>query len=239
MRQELLLLAIAAAAVAQAQTTAKPAATAAKPVAAAHATPAAGMKLPPGVPMARGIVKTSFCLRYQDIKRGTGPLPEPNKLWHVIYTGWRASDGVKFDSSADHRPPLLDKDGKPELGPDGKPVLGAIRPMVFPQGLGDIIPGFNFGVEGMRVGGKRRLFIPWQMAYGMHTIPDRGPEHPGIPAKSDLIFDVELVEVTDMPPMPAGMPGHFAPRTAPGTPAPAHPARHIPGVRERFAGLGI
>ena len=149
--------------------------------------------------MAHGPVKIPFSLRYEDIKVGTGPVGEAGKIWHIKYTGWRAADGVKFDSWEDHRQPVMGKDGKPELGPDGKPKFGDPEPVAVPQGMGRVIPGFDYGLEGMKVGGKRRIFIPWQMAYGTHAIPDR-PDHPGIPAKSDLIFDVELVDVTDMPP---------------------------------------
>jgi hypothetical protein len=94
----------------------------------------------------------------------------------------------------------------------------------------------------MKIGGKRRIFIPWQMAYGTRAIPDRperpgSPASPGIPAKSDLIFDVELVDVTDAPqpphpPMPANRPAppatpaHPGASTQPGTgpTAPAVPA---------------
>ena len=61
--------------------------------------------------------------------------------------------------------------------------------------MGRVIPGFDYGLEGMKIGGKRRIFIPWQMAYGTaRSRPSRPPglTGPGIPAKSDLIFDVEL-----------------------------------------------
>ena len=174
---------------------------------------------------------------------GAGPVGEEGKLWHVKYTGWRAADGVKFDSWDEHKLPVI-KDGKPEMGADGKPVLGDPKPMEFPHGVGRLIPGFDAGVDGMRVGGKRRLFIPYQLAYGNRVIPDRGPEHPGIPAKSDLIFDVELVEVTDMPqpparpqfpahpstqPMPSPGPHFPLPTQKPATPGqPAAPA--VPGT---------
>ena len=84
------------------------------------------------------------------------------------------------------------------------------KPIEIPQGVGRVIPGFDYGLDGMKIGGKRRIFIPWQMAYGTHAIPDRperpgSPATPGIPAKSDLIFDVELVDVTDMPQPPHPM----------------------------------
>jgi peptidylprolyl isomerase len=260
MKQAVLILLMAASAAASAQTPAKPAApaasapkpatTASKPAttapkpaapAARSATASSAVKLPPGVPPAKGIVKTAFSLRYQDVVIGTGADAEPGKLYKVQYTGWRAADGVKFDSSYDHRPPLKDKDGKPVLGDDGKPKLGDPQPYQFPQGMGGAgrggpFPGFDQGFEGMKVGGKRRLFIPYELAYGTHAIPDRDADHPGIPAKSDLIFDIELIDVTDLPTPPnhpgmGGMPGgrpmpptHPTPG-APGTPgAPAAPA---------------
>lgn len=196
-----------------------------------------GVKLPPGVPPARGVVKTAFSLRYEDIKIGTGADAEPNKMYKVLYTGWLAADGHKFDSSEDHRFPVLDKNGKPVLGDDGKPKLGDPQPMQFPQGFGRLIPGFDQGFAGMKVGGKRRLFIPWQLAYGAHGRPGPDPEHPGIPPKADLIFDIELVDVADMPTPPArpmmpqhpGMPGMppghppVNPGAAPGAPGQATP----------------
>jgi peptidylprolyl isomerase len=217
----------------------KPAAPVAKAAPATPPTVAAVIKAPAGIPPVPGIQKPIFtvALRYQEIKIGTGPVTEPNKLYKVLYTGYRASDGAKFDSSEDHRAPLRDKDGKPILGDDGKPKLGDPQPMPFPQGTGSAISGFDQGFAGMKAGGKRRIFIPWQMAYGTRTIPDRGPDHPGIPAKSDLIFDVELVEVSEMPPLPAHPPmggPHPMPGGAPhpGTPgAPPQPgAPPAPGA---------
>lgn len=203
----MILSVVATAAIANAQTPAKPASSAAtaKPATATHT--ASAMTLPPGVPRVHGIVKTAFSLRYEDIKIGAGAEAEPNKLYKVLYTGYLAADGHKFDSSDDHRRPVLDKDGKPELGPDGKPKLGDPEPLTFPQGFGRLIPGFDQGFYGMKVGGKRRLFIPWQLAYGERGRPGPDAAHPGIPTKADLIFDVELVDVSEMPasPMRPGM----------------------------------
>jgi peptidylprolyl isomerase len=136
----------------------------------------------------------------------------------VHYTGYlgnngRPDDGKKFDSSYDHPGlPEKDKDGKPVLGADGKPKLGDPQPMAFPQGMGRLIPGFDQGFYGMKIGGKRRLFIPWQLAYGAKGRPGPDAAHPGIPPKADLIFDIELVEVADLPTPPqrpgmGGMPG--------------------------------
>jgi peptidylprolyl isomerase len=219
------LLIAAAAAAAIGQTAPKPATHAASTT---HhtATSALGVKLPPGVPPGRGILRTAFSLKYQDLKIGTGAEAEPNKLYKVQYTGYRAADGVKFDSSYDHPgAPVMDKDGKPEKDADGKIKLGPPQPMTFPQGMGRLIPGFDQGFAGMKIGGKRRLFIPWQLAYGMRDIPARGTEHPGIPPKSDLIFDVELVDVTDMPapPMRPGMGGRPMPPHPGAQPLPSRP----------------
>ena len=214
MKQTVLILFLAASATAAtAQTPAKPA-TPATPVHHTVTTAAAtAAKLPPGVPVVKGIVKPAFTLRYEDIKIGTGAEAEPNKMYKVLYTGYlgsngRPDDGHKFDSSEDHRQPLKDKDGKPVLGDDGKPKLGDAQPMAFPQGMGRLIPGFDQGFAGMKIGGKRRIFIPWQLAYGAKGRPGPDAAHPGIPAKADLIFDVELVDVTDMPTPPTG-PGGF------------------------------
>ena len=204
MKQFILSLFMAATAVAcLAQTPAKPAApkTAAKP-----ATSASSVKLPPGVPLVRGIVKTAFSLRYQDIHIGTGAEAEPNKIYKVHYTGWLAADGHKFDSSRDHKTPVVGKDGKPELDADGKPKMNEGEPISFPQGFGRVIPGFDQGFEGMKVGGKRRLFIPWQLAYGARGRPGPNAANPGIPPKADLIFDIELVDQSDMP-SPQARPG--------------------------------
>ncbi|MGA7109008.1 MAG: FKBP-type peptidyl-prolyl cis-trans isomerase [Terracidiphilus sp.] len=195
-------------------TATKPSTTVKKPAAASGSSV---VKLPPGVPRVRGVVKTAFSLRYQDIKIGTGADAEPNKIYKVLYTGWLAADGRKFDSSEDHRQPLRDKDGKPVMGEDGKPKLGDVQPISFPEGFGRVIPGFDQGFGGMKVGGKRRLFIPWQLAYGAHGHPGPDPAHPGIPPKADLIFDIELVDVSEMQ-MPMNHP----------TANPVHPGMTLP-----------
>lgn len=230
----LILLLAAGTAAAIAQTPAKPASrpSVAKPAAAAHATTASAIKLPPGVPPVRGVRKELFALKYQDIKLGTGALAEPYKTYRVHYTGWLAANGHKFDSSFDHpASPVIDKDGKPVMGDDGQPKMEAGQPINFPAGFGRVIPGWDKGFEGMKVGGKRRLFIPYQLAYGERGRPGQDADHPGIPPKADLIFDVELVDVTDLQ-MPAGHPG-MMPGTMPGmhsmpggnAPKPAAPAQ--------------
>jgi peptidylprolyl isomerase len=262
MKQSALILFLAASIVAaNAQAPAKPAAPAAKPAttAAAPATTTAA-KLPlgvpaPGIPPVKTLKKTAFSLQYQEIKVGDGPVAEPNKLYKVHYTGWlgangRPDDGRKFDSSYDRPgPPMKDKENKPVIGDDGKPKLEPPQPMPFPQGFGRVIPGFDQGFEGMKIGGKRRIFIPWQLAYGAKGRPGPDAAHPGIPEKANLIFDVELVEVNDLPmpanhppmggmrPMPGGRPMPGAPGTPaqPGTPsapgtAPTPPAPPTPAA---------
>lgn len=219
--------------------------TAAKPAAPRHTTSPTGIKLPPGVPPVHGIVRTAFCLRYQDIRIGKGAEAEANKIYKVNYTGWLAADGHKFDSSYDHKSPVMGKDGKPELDADGKPKMTDGEPISFPQGFGRVIPGFDQGFEGMRIGGKRRLFIPWQLAYGARGRPGPNPANPGIPPKADLIFDIELMDVSDMPAPqfrpgmgngPNGQPTRMMPHAtvpgAPGTPATAPPTgkRAEPGA---------
>jgi peptidylprolyl isomerase len=210
-----------------AQSGSKPATPAKPTVAGKTVTPAVGTQLPPGVPPVRGIVKTAFSLRYQDIKVGVGKDAEPNKIYKVHYTGWLAADGHKFDSSYDRRTPVIGADGKPELDESGKLKMGDPQPISVPQGFGRVIPGFDQGFTGMKVGGKRRLFIPWQLAYGARGRPGPDAAHPGIPPKADLIFDIELMDVTDLqlpanhPGMPGmgGMPGgHPMPRTPAATP---------------------
>ena len=150
----------------------------------------------PNIPKVVGLPRTLYSLRYVDTKIGTGPLAQPSQLgatqadskiffYTVRYTGW-LTDGTKFDSSYDH--------------PGAEPIT-------FPAGLHRVIPGWDTGFQGMRIGGKRRLFIPYQLAYGDAGRP------PHIPAKSDLIFDIELVSVSDTPP------AQKAPPTAPANPA--------------------
>jgi peptidylprolyl isomerase len=212
----LILLLVASTVAATAQVPVKPAASG-KPSAAKHVirrtAAATATKLPAGVPPVKGIEKTLFTasLRYQEIKIGTGAVAEPGKIYKVFYTGWlgdngRGDDGRKFDSTDDHpRPQLKDKDGKPLLGADGKPKFGPAQPIIFPQGYGRVIPGFDQGFTGMKVGGERRIFIPWELAYGAQGRPGPDAAHPGIPPKANLIFDIELVDVIDLP-KPASRP---------------------------------
>ena len=225
------------ASVAFGQAASKPAATPANklakaPVAAAK-SPATTTKVPattakapaavkpvPDMPAVRTLPKPLFAERYIDIKVGTGALAEPNKMYSVQYSGYFADTGKKFDSSYDHRMPVV-KDGKPVLDADSKPVLGDAQPLTFPQGMGRLIPGFDRGLEGMHVGGKRRIFIPYQLAYGELGRPGPDATHAGIPPKADLVFDVELVSVADMPQQPGPQAPPVRPATPPAPPKPA------------------
>jgi len=227
MKRLAFLLSLAACAVMSAQTAPTKSTTAKAAASPAHhaASTAASTgefplvyKVPAGERRSPVAQKKLAVLSYQDVKVGTGAEGQSGKMWHLKYKGWRASDGIVFDSWENNRRPIRGEDGKVEMGADGKPKLGEPEPLEFPQGVGArIIPGFDYGVAGMRVGGIRRIFIPWQMAYGIREMPDR-PDHPGIPAKSNLIFEVELVDVTDMP----------APQQRPMPPMGAHPAPGAP-----------
>jgi peptidylprolyl isomerase len=187
-----LLAAVTTAATAQTTTTPKTTTTT-----AAHHTTTAKSTTPPNIPKVVGIPKTLYALKYIDTKIGTGPLAEPSILgtsqadskvmWYTVhYTGW-LTDGTKFDSSFDH--------------PGGEPLT-------FPAGVHRVIIGWDTGFQGMHVGGKRRLFIPYQLAYG-----DAGKAP--ITAKANLIFDIELVAVSNKPPAPK------QPTAAPPQPKPA------------------
>jgi peptidylprolyl isomerase len=185
----LLFLATTLFAAAQTTTPARPRTqTAARPKAAQPA-------LPKNIPPVVGPVKVEFALRYQEIKVGTGDLAAPGQVYTVHYTGWLASDGTKFDSSVDRG-----------------------TPFDFMQGTKRVITGWDQGFEGMHVGGKRRLFIPYQLAYGALGRP------PVIPAKADLIFDVELVAQRDPnAPVQVTPPPPAQPATSPQPGAPAQP----------------
>jgi FKBP-type peptidyl-prolyl cis-trans isomerase FkpA len=104
-------------------------------------------------------------LQYWDIVVGTGTTAVAGKNVSVHYTGW-LTDGKKFDSSVDRG-----------------------QPFMFPLGGGRVIKGWDEGVAGMKVGGKRQLRIPPELGYGA-----RGAGG-AIPPNATLIFDVELLDV--------------------------------------------
>lgn len=111
-------------------------------------------------------VKTESGLQYWDIKVGLGAVAKAGDHVKVHYTGWLTT-GKKFDSSVD-----------------------AHQPYEFTLGNGEVIKGWDEGVAGMKVGGKRQLRIPPELGYGATGTPD-GP----IPPNATLIFDVQLLAV--------------------------------------------
>jgi peptidylprolyl isomerase len=169
---------------------------AAKPAAKPAADPCgtdAQPTLPITVPKIAGCPKALYALRYIDTVVGTGAPVSPRKWLTVAYTGYLV-DGTKFDSS---------------IGKD---------PITFPYGAHQVIAGWDTGFEGMNIGGKRRLFIPYELAYGETGRP------PVIPAKAQLVFDLELIAISDNPPAPKAPPtppAGTAPATPATTPAPA------------------
>ena len=114
------------------------------------------------------MMTTADGLKYIDVKVGTGPEAK-GKTATVHYTGWlyeNGAKGKKFDSSVDRG-----------------------EPFDFRVGAGEVIKGWDEGVAGMKVGGKRTLIIPPQLGYGA-----RGAGGV-IPPNATLMFDVELLAV--------------------------------------------
>ena len=110
------------------------------------------------------VVTTKSGLKYEDLKEGTGAEAKKGDSVDVHYTGW-LTDGKKFDSSKDRN-----------------------MPFNFRLGAGDVIQGWDEGVAGMKVGGKRKLMIPPELGYGAKG---KGP----IPPNAELIFEVELLKI--------------------------------------------
>ena len=139
----------------------------------------------------------TFSLAYVDTKVGTGPLAEAHKWYTVHYTGY-LTDGTKFDSSVDR----------------GQPIS-------FPYGAHRVIEGWDTGFEGMRLGGKRRLYVPYELGYGENG-------HQQIPPKAALIFDVELIAQGDTQPTPPKPPTPPAGAAQPGEVTPGGTASPPP-----------
>jgi peptidylprolyl isomerase len=130
---------------------------------------------PPEVSGEEAVTETG--LRYIDIAEGEGPSPNEGDAVVVDYTGWLEAGGAKFDSSLE----------RPE-------------PYQFVLGAGSVIPGWEEGVATMKVGGKRRLIVPPEHAYG-----DQGFLGV-IPPNATLIFDIELLDILPAIPIPPATP---------------------------------
>jgi FKBP-type peptidyl-prolyl cis-trans isomerase FkpA len=111
------------------------------------------------------MTKTPSGLRYQDVAVGQGKEAKAGSTVSVHYTGW-LPNGEKFDSSRDRN-----------------------QPFGFTLGAGQVIAGWDEGVAGMKIGGRRKLVIPPDLAYGTAGAP------PDIPPGATLVFDVELLDV--------------------------------------------
>src|SRR5262245_30270704 len=110
------------------------------------------------------VIKTDSGLKYVELKEGDGERARKGDTVEVHYTGW-LKDGTKFDSS---------------VGKDPYPVtIGRTR----------VIKGWTEGLQGMRAGGKRKLIIPPDLAYGKEGRP------PVIPGDAELTFEIELLKI--------------------------------------------
>lgn len=103
-------------------------------------------------------------LKIEDVKTGNGPQVKDHDTVVVHYTG-RLEDGTKFDSSKDRD-----------------------EPFEVQIGAGYVIRGWDMGIPGMKVGGKRKLTIPYQLGYGKYGTD-------GIPGFATLIFEIELLKI--------------------------------------------
>ena len=126
----------------------------------------AGSPAAPTQVEASDYTETETGLRYYDIEVGDGVTAEAGKTVTVQYTGW-LENGQKFDSSID-----------------------AGQPFALVLGAGRVIPGWEEGVAGMKVGGKRQLVIPPELGYGA-----AGAGGGIIPPNATLIFEIELLDV--------------------------------------------
>ena len=108
---------------------------------------------------------TDSGLKYEDLAIGDGDAAEAGQQVSVHYTGW-LTDGSKFDSSVDRN-----------------------QPFAFALGRGMVIRGWDEGVAGMKVGGKRKLTIPPQLGYGAQGAGGV------IPPNAVLVFEVELLGI--------------------------------------------
>lgn len=128
---------------------------------------------------------SSTQVQAQDVTVGTGSQATPGSIVSVLYVG-KLPDGTVFDSSASH----------------------GNQPLTFTLGSQGLIPGFQIGVNGMKVGGERLMAIPPTLGYGTTDVKDSTGKVI-IPASSTIVFDVKLVNVQ----APTSTPAAAAPTT--------------------------
>jgi len=128
-------------------------------------------------------------LQYVDLKVGTGDVAKSGMNITVQYTGWLSTGGPPFDSSRQ----------------------AGRAPFALQIGVGQVIPGWDQGIPGMKVGGKRKLIIPGALGYGSQGQTDPNTGGVIIPPNATLIFDVELFSVAPGPsPSPSPSPSPAA-----------------------------
>lgn len=132
---------------------------------ATPSTPSTPAPAAAATPTGGKVHKLPSGLQYEDMVVGSGKMAEPGMNVSVHYTGW-LTDGTKFDSSLDRN-----------------------QAFQFQLGAGMVIRGWDEGVKGMRIGGKRKLTIPSDMGYGAQGAGGV------IPPNATLVFDVELLDV--------------------------------------------
>ena len=162
--RRLILIALACTAVAAAgcgSDKEEPASSSSSATPEAAATPAATK---PAITVPKG--KAPKKLVVKDIKEGSGPVAEPGKNVQVQYVGISFANGRQFDASWDRG-----------------------EPFSFQLGAGQVIPGWDQGVQGMKVGGRRQLVIPPDLAYGKQGSP------PAIGQNETLVFVIDLLGV--------------------------------------------
>ncbi|HYD52812.1 MAG TPA: FKBP-type peptidyl-prolyl cis-trans isomerase [Gemmatimonadaceae bacterium] len=136
--------------------------------AACSRAPAPVVATPSSIPPVAGERRAANGVDYIDVVVGRGDPIRTGQCAYVHYVGWTES-GRQVDASRDST-----------TGPDAPPLT-------VPVGAKAVIAGWDAGIPGMRVGGKRRLFIPYRMGYGEAGSP------PTVPRRADLVFDIELV----------------------------------------------
>ena len=117
-------------------------------------------------------VRTGSGLKYADLRSGKGPTPQPGQVCSLVYRGWLYMDnkrGRLFDQCDTRR-----------------------KPFTFTLGKGEVIKGWDEGIATMKVGSKRALIVPPELAYGHEGAGDAAT---GIPADATLLFEVELIGI--------------------------------------------